>query len=392
LDINPETKHCQGIQVFVNQQIQWFQGRAVLLATGGGGQVFAQTTNPKVSTGDGIALAWRAGAQVRDLEFFQFHPTALTKPNVPHFLISEAVRGEGAHLLDRQGRRFAFDYHPKGELAPRDVVSRAIFQHLAATETDPTQATVFLDLSPIEPERIQRRFPNIIRRCRQWGVDIFQEPIPVAPAAHYWMGGITTDIHCQTTIPGLFALGETASTGVHGANRLASNSLLECIVFASQLRQLTLPPPPEPYGDRPIKTLTLDCDKDLETLQHWRTELPRLMWQAAGICRDANTLKTAIAEVHQWRTDWPNLHLSQQLLNLPIGVMINLDSSASQDTLQCWAEVRNLLDVAYLILNSALFRQESRGGHYRVDYPQTDPEWQNHTVINQEHWQQQAIV
>ncbi|MEB3227810.1 MAG: L-aspartate oxidase, partial [Synechocystis sp.] len=230
LDVNPHTQRCQGIKLFVNGQIQWFQARAVLLATGGGGQVFAQTTNPKVSTGDGIALAWRAGAQVRDLEFFQFHPTALTKPNVPHFLISEAVRGEGAYLRDHNGHRFMFDYHPRGELAPRDVVSRAIFQHLAATATDPTQATVFLDLSPIEPERIRRRFPNIIRRCRQWGVDIFQEPIPVAPAAHYWMGGITTDIHCQTTLPGLFALGETASTGVHGANRLASNSLLECIV------------------------------------------------------------------------------------------------------------------------------------------------------------------
>ncbi len=244
LNIDQETGHCQGIQVFVNETVQTFWSPAVLLATGGGGQVFAQTTNPKVSTGDGIALAWRSGAQVRDLEFFQFHPTALTKPHVPHFLISEAVRGEGAHLLDRQGKRFVFDYHPRGELAPRDVVSRAIFQHLARTESDPTQATVFLDLSPIEPERIQRRFPNIIRRCRQWGVDIFQEPIPVAPAAHYWMGGVTTDINCQTTITGLYALGETASTGVHGANRLASNSLLECIVFASQLRHLSLPPLP----------------------------------------------------------------------------------------------------------------------------------------------------
>jgi len=399
LDINPETKHCQGIQVFVNQQIQWFQARAVLLATGGGGQVFAQTTNPKVSTGDGIALAWRAGAQVRDLEFFQFHPTALTKPHVPHFLISEAVRGEGAHLLDRQGKRFAFDYHPQGELAPRDVVSRAIFQHLAATETDPTQATVFLDLSPIEPEHIQRRFPNIIRRCRQWGVDIFQEPIPVAPAAHYWMGGITTDINCQTSIPGLLALGETASTGVHGANRLASNSLLECIVFASHLRQLTLPSAPEPYGvpqtgflgDCPAKTLTLDCDHDLKTLQQWRTELPRLMWQAAGICRDGKTLETAIAQVKHWRTDWQRLNLSQQLLNLPTGMAVTLESPTSREIIQCWAEVWNLLDVAYLILTSARFRQESRGGHYRVDFPQSETHWQCHTVIQLEDWQQQPI-
>ena len=391
LDLDPQTKQCQCIQVFVNQQIQWFRARAVLLATGGGGQVFAQTTNPKVSTGDGIALAWRAGAQVRDLEFFQFHPTALTKPNVPHFLISEAVRGEGAHLLDRQGKRFAFDYHPQGELAPRDVVSRAIFQHLAATETDPTQATVFLDLSPIEPERIQRRFPNIIRRCRQWGVDIFKEPIPVAPAAHYWMGGIVTDIDCQTSIPGLLALGETASTGVHGANRLASNSLLECIVFASQLRQLVLPPKPDPYDNNPPQTLTLDAGVDLERLQHWRAELPRLMWQAAGICRDATTLQTAIAQVQQWRIEWQSLDLSHQLLNLPRGITVNVQPSDRNNTIQLWAEVWNLIDVAYLILTSALFRKESRGGHYRLDFPQTETEWQDHTVIEQDVWQQQSI-
>ncbi|MFN9175623.1 MAG: L-aspartate oxidase [Synechocystis sp.] len=391
LDLDPETKQCQGIQVFVHQQIQWFLARAVFLATVGGGQVFAQTTNPTVSTGDGIALAWRAGAQVRDLEFFQFHPTALTKPNVPHFLISEAVRGEGAHLLDRQGKRFAFDYHPQGELAPRDVVSRAIFQPLAATEPDPTQATGFLELSPIEPERIQRRFPNIIRRCRQWGVDIFQEPIPVAPAAHYWMGGVVTDIDCQTSIPGLLALGETASTGVHGANRLASNSLLECIVFASQLHQFVLPPPPEPYGDRPVKILALEGDQDLKTLQQWRTELPRLMWQAAGICRDGKTLKTAIAQVQQWRTDWQNLTVSQQLLNLPVGITVNLEPPEINRTIQLWAEVWNLLDIAYLILTSALFRQESRGGHYRVDFPQSEINWQCHTVIKLEDWQQQSI-
>lgn len=392
LDIDPATHHCRGIQVFVNHQIHWFRARAVLLATGGGGQVFAQTTNPQVSTGDGVALAWRAGAQVRDLEFFQFHPTALTTPNAPHFLISEAVRGEGAHLLDRQGKRFAFDYHPQGELAPRDIVSRAIFQHLAATEADPTQATVFLDLSPIEPARIQRRFPNIIRRCRQWGVDLFQEPIPVAPAAHYWMGGVITDIRCQTSIPGLLALGETASTGVHGANRLASNSLLECIVFANQLRQLSLPNLPYADEDAPSQTLTLDGEEDGKTLQKWRSELPRLMWQTAGICRRAEHLKTAIATVKEWQRAWQSLTLSEQLLNLPQGVTVNLQGDDSFSLIQCWAETGNLLIIADLILTSALFREESRGGHYRLDFPAPAPNWQCHTLIERDHWQQQPIL
>ena len=229
---------CQGICLFYQGQVRWLQAEIVILATGGGGQVFAQTTNPSLSTGDGVAIAHRAGAMLRDLEFVQFHPTALTKPGAPRFLISEAVRGEGAHLVDDRGRRFAFDYHPAGELAPRDVVSRAIFSYLQTTHADPASAHVWLDLRPIAPETIQHRFPNIVQVCQRWGIDVFREPIPVAPAAHYWMGGITTDLRNQTSIPGLYAVGETASTGVHGANRLASNSLLECLVFGAQFAQL----------------------------------------------------------------------------------------------------------------------------------------------------------
>ncbi len=220
-----QNHRCQGVQVLYEGKIQWVQAKAVILATGGGGQVFAQTTNPSVSTGDGVALAWRSGAKVRDLEFVQFHPTALTLPNAPRFLISEAVRGEGAHLIDQTGHRFAFDYHPSGELAPRDVVSRAIFNHLAKTSSDPSLAHVYLDLTPIAPKTIRHRFPNIIRVCQHWGIDILKDPIPVAPAAHYWMGGVMTDQTNQTSLSGLYAIGETASTGVHGANRLASNSL-----------------------------------------------------------------------------------------------------------------------------------------------------------------------
>ena len=199
--------------------------------------MFAQTTNPEASTGDGVAMAWRAGAEVRDLEFFQFHPTALTVADAPRFLISEAVRGEGAHLLDAEGYRFAFDYHPDGELAPRDVVSRAIFSHL---RSHPNADVVYLDLSPIDPERIAYRFPNIIQVCKHWGVDLFNEPIPVSPAAHYWMGGIVAGLRSETTIDNLYAVGENASTGVHGANRLASNSLLECLVYGAQLKDIQL--------------------------------------------------------------------------------------------------------------------------------------------------------
>ncbi|MBF2026961.1 MAG: L-aspartate oxidase, partial [Oscillatoriales cyanobacterium C42_A2020_001] len=227
-------QRCLGVNVLYANQIGWIRAGAVILATGGGGQVFARTTNPALSTGDGVAIAHRVGAVLRDLEFVQFHPTALTKPGAPHFLISEAVRGEGAHLVDAIGHRFAFDYHPDGELAPRDVVSRAIFNHLQKIAPDPATATVWLDLRPIPADQIQRRFPNIIQVCQHWGINVFQEPIPVAPAAHYWMGGIVTDLMNRTAIAGLYAVGETASTGVHGANRLASNSLLECLVFGAQ--------------------------------------------------------------------------------------------------------------------------------------------------------------
>ncbi len=248
--LDPQQQSCQGLSVLYQGQIHWIQAGAVILATGGGGQVYAQTTNPTVSTGDGVALAWRAGAILRDLEFFQFHPTALTKPGAPHFLISEAVRGEGAHLVDEQGKRFTFDYDPRGELAPRDVVSRAIFHYLQTQQADPAQAHVYLDLRPIATDKIRRRFPNIIRVCQKWGVDLLREPIPVAPAAHYWMGGVKVDLNNATSIQGLYAIGETASTGVHGANRLASNSLLECLVFAAQLSNLKVTTP-SPITQKP---------------------------------------------------------------------------------------------------------------------------------------------
>ena len=376
--LNQETGCCQGLSILQSAKISWIHSAAVILATGGGGQVFSQTTNPEVSTGDGVAIAWRSGAVIRDAEFVQFHPTALTAPGAPRFLISEAVRGEGAHLVDKTGRRFAFDYHPQGELAPRDVVSRAIFTHLQKTGDD----NVYLDLRPIQEERIRYRFPNIIRVCQHWDVDLFTKPIPVAPAAHYWMGGIQVDTMNRTSIPGLYAVGETASTGVHGANRLASNSLLECVVYASQLAKLK---PTSDTTDLPESTEMIKIDADFsdtsELINSIRNQLPDLIWQSAGICREGEIMEQAIATVSNWRSQLTALPLSQYVLNLSRDRGIVFNSPDAESQLKLYAEALNLLDIAYLILKSAIFRTESRGGHYRLDYPSTLAEWQAHTVI-----------
>jgi L-aspartate oxidase len=392
--LEPETGNCQGISLFYQGKINWVRARAVILATGGGGQVFAQTTNPAVSTGDGVAIAWRAGAILRDLEFVQFHPTALTKPG--RFLISEAVRGEGAHLVDNEGRRFAFDYHPAGELAPRDVVSRAIFSHLQKTAVDPATAHVWLDMRPIPPDKIRQRFPNIVKVCQRWGIDVFQEPIPVAPAAHYWMGGIATDLRNRTNIPGLYAVGETASTGVHGANRLASNSLLECIVFGAQFAEIQLPnsATTSPLPELPLREFQIEA-REWQTQQAQlaviREKLPRLVWQSAGICREQSGLSAAIASVESWRQDFAALLLSQFLISLRPYEAVSFHVPDIEQQLRLWAETRNLLDVAELILKSAAFRTESRGGHYRLDYPHTDPHWQAHTIVQKYQWRQSPV-
>ncbi len=391
--LDPPQKQCLGVSVLYQGQIHWIRSSAVILATGGGGQVYAQTTNPAVSTGDGVALAWRGGAVLRDLEFFQFHPTALTKPNAPHFLISEAVRGEGAHLIDHQGRRFAFDYHPNGELAPRDVVSRAIFSHLQKTAVDPAHSHVYLDLRPIEPERIRRRFPNIIQVCQNWGVDVFKEPIPVAPAAHYWMGGIRVNLNNETSIKGLYAIGETASTGVHGANRLASNSLLECLVFAAQLSKIEVSSPPAISRESvSIIRHQGDWTTEIEFIKNIRQNLPILIWKSAGICREQTILEAALDQVKDWREQLTHLNSSQYVLNLDPGQEIIFDSPLAQIHLRTCAEILNLLDIAYLILKSALFRTESRGGHYRIDYPQSSSQWQVHTLICGQTWETSLMI
>ena len=358
LDLWIHEGECRGVQMVYGQQLSWVQAKAVVLATGGGGQIYSQTTNPAASTGDGVAMAWRAGAQLRDLEFMQFHPTALTKAGAPRFLISEAVRGEGAHLVDGAGRRFAFDYHPDGELAPRDVVSRAIFSHLQKT---PNESFVYLDLRVIDPERVQYRFPNIIRKCQKWaGIDVFTTPIPVSPAAHYWMGGIVTNLDSQTTIQRLYAVGENASTGVHGANRLASNSLLECLVFGAQLKELS-PEPQTALSTHPTPDSSsfeglIDIATDVDWLHQHRLAIGQLVWKSAGISREADQMKIALEQLGQWQTTFDTLPLTQAMSSLRTHTTHNLKSELTIDTLRLWTETRNLLAVATLVLQSALFR------------------------------------
>lgn len=338
----------------------------VILATGGGAQVFAQTTNPPTSTGDGVAIAWRAGATIRDMEFVQFHPTALAVEGAPRFLISEAVRGEGAYLVDAKGERFVFAYDHRGELAPRDIVSRAVFTHLAKTG-DPT---VFLDLNAIAPETISRRFPNIMRICQRWQIDIFSTPIPVTPAAHYCMGGIVTDTYGATSVAGLYAVGEAASTGVHGANRLASNSLLECFVFGDRLAesvrtllaQKTTLSELENVKWQAVENAISASETERANLQILKSALQELTWQSAGICRSGAELELALFQIQAWRKE--------------------IVQKRHRDRL--WVETRNLIDFAYLLVKSALFRTESRGAHYRIDHPNLDPSWRAHTVIQAE--------
>ncbi|MEI6428494.1 MAG: L-aspartate oxidase [Pseudanabaena sp. ELA607] len=374
LDLCMVGERCRGVYC-LNPAGEWviMEAAAVVLATGGGAQVFAQNTNPPASTGDGVAMAWRAGAQIRDIEFVQFHPTALAVTGAPRFLISEAVRGEGAYLVDGKGERFVFRYHPQGELAPRDVVSRAVFRHLQETG----ESTAWLDLSPIAPERISYRFPNIIKLCQQWQIDLFTQRIPVTPAAHYCMGGVTTDTWGATSLKGLYAVGETASTGVHGANRLASNSLLECFVFGERLaaaierdyadlvvinemEQANFAMQRQYLSQFPLAQNDTAIQLEItDELSRIKEQLQQLMWRQAGISRDGAELAAALAEVRDYR----------------------LTVAAEEMPHRLWVETRNLLDVAYVLLCSAIFRTESRGAHQRIDYPESDMQSLYHTVM-----------
>jgi L-aspartate oxidase len=390
LDLWLEEGQCCGLSLAYGQQIVWLRSTAVVLATGGGGQVYAHTTNPAVSTGDGVAMVDRAGGLLTDLEFFQFHPTALNVAGAPRFLISEAVRGEGAHLVDDHGERFCFGYHPAGELAPRDVVSRAIFDHLQKQEGN----RVWLDLRPIKEATIRHRFPNIMAVCQSWGIDIFQEPIPVSPAAHYWMGGITTNLHNQTSIAGVYAVGEVSSTGVHGANRLASNSLLECLVFGAEFANLQLQPA-QLLNSAASKTVPLlvpskDWIAQQQLIAEIRQQLPTIAWQTAGIVREVVGLHKGLQQLQLWQKAFDLLPLSQAIAQLTSSQNLTWPVDLPFADLRLWAETRNLLDIGSLILQSALFRTESRGGHFRSDFPTPVKDWQQHSLVAHSQWQRSA--
>jgi L-aspartate oxidase len=358
---HPRSGRITGVAYLAGGEAKQLAADAVLLATGGAGRLFARTTNPSVATADGLALAWRAGAAVRDLEFFQFHPTTLAADEVPGgppaLLISEAVRGEGAVLLDAAGYRFMPDYHPDAELAPRDVVSRSIALHLAATGAAP-DSPVYLDARGVEAARgpgfLARRFPTISAATRAAGYDWAAEPLPVSPAAHYWMGGVATDFRGRTSVPGLYAAGEVACTGAQGANRLASNSLLEGLVFGRRAVEAFLGEPGQEPGREANRAAVAGTRDELpaaepgkSTVPFSRAALRRLMTGAAGVMRTGTELDAAAARLAQWAAT-----LAAEPGTEP-------DETAYED--------RNLLLAAQLLVAAARKRTVSVGAHYRAD-------------------------
>ncbi len=329
-----------------------FEARFVILATGGAGRLYKITTNPEVATADGVALAYRAGAQIADMEFIQFHPTALRLPGVPAFLISEAVRGEGGILRNADGRAFMPDYHPQKDLAPRDIVARAIVAEMTKSGRD----HVDLDVTHLPAEKVSARFPQIYSYCLERGLDITRQPIPVSPAAHYMMGGVRTNTWGETNLRGLYACGEVACTGVHGANRLASNSLLETIVFSRRAVARTLTndgPEPLPV----VETVALSEAKDGDGQTADLASMESLMWEDVGIIRSAESLNKARDRLAVWEKELP----------------VPEDRPSH--------ELANLVLAGRLVAEAALMREESRGAHYRTDYPKPRNEWLRHIVF-----------
>ncbi|BFU92086.1 MAG: L-aspartate oxidase [Nitrospira sp.] len=360
VDLVVEEGRCCGAVVLDEHSGEHFiiPAKAIILSTGGAGQIFARTTNPPNATGDGIAMAFRAGAELQDMEFVQFHPTSLYLPSSPPFLLSEAMRGEGGQLRNNRGETFMPRYHPLGVLAPRDIVARAIWAEMAATRA----RHVYLDVTHLRSSFVKRRFPTIYATCLRHDIDITEEWIPVSPSAHYMMGGVATDINGATTLPGLFAAGEVACSGVHGANRLASNSLLEGLVFGMRAGVAAVAWASRrsmPDLTHHVEQLRRGRLERLEDAEKVRSSLRRTMWGQVGLVRSRESLVRATAQLARWER------------------MVSRAFAGRADL-----EVKNMVQVAHCVAEAALWRENSVGAHYRSDFPGSKrPSWKQHSQV-----------
>ena len=352
VDLIVENNECKGLITFTKESYKQIKSNIVILATGGLGQIYKYTTNPVGATGDGFALAYKAGAVLRDMEFVQFHPTALAIDDPEHnnrFLISEAVRGEGAKLCDKNGYYYMKDYDQRQELAPRDIVARANFTQMQKTNSN----CVYIDATKLNNPI--KRFPTIAEKCAKYGIDISKDLIPVAPAAHYFMGGIKTNLNGETTVKNLFAIGEVASTGLHGANRLASNSLLECVVCAYKTAQYLKNKRQKTFANEYLFSNLKSYDKmpkiKIKNISILKNKLKNTMWENVGIYKNEESLNRTLSEIEEIEKEINNSHFCNSTEEY---------------------ELRNMLITSKLIVNSALKRKESRGAHYRTDYLQAD--------------------